>query len=49
MSDRNTLLVRRGSFTTRKGNDVLWHFTRKFFCLGKKIVPESLLDVRVHK
>ncbi|MFB3825240.1 MAG: sialidase family protein [Bryobacteraceae bacterium] len=30
------------SFTTRKGNNVLWHPDRKFFLLGKKITPEFL-------
>jgi hypothetical protein len=30
------------SFTTRGGNNVLWHPDRKFFLLGKKITPEIL-------
>jgi hypothetical protein len=35
------------SFTSRKGNNVLWHPERKFFLLGKKITPEFLSDLRV--
>jgi hypothetical protein len=30
------------SFTTRKGNNVLWHPDRKFFLVGKKVTPEFL-------
>jgi len=30
------------SFTTRGGNDVLWHPERKFFLLGKKITREMV-------
>jgi hypothetical protein len=33
------------SFTTRGGNNVLWHPDRKFFLLGKKISPEILEGV----
>ena len=35
------------SFTTRKGNNVLWHPERKFFLLGKRITDEFLADLRV--
>ncbi|MDZ4800893.1 MAG: exo-alpha-sialidase [Bryobacteraceae bacterium] len=35
------------SFSTRKGNNVLWHPERKFFLLGKKITPEFLSDLKV--
>jgi hypothetical protein len=35
------------SFTTRKGNNVLWHPERKFFLLGKKITPEFLAGLTV--
>jgi hypothetical protein len=35
------------SFTTRKGNNVLWRPDRKFFLLGKKITPEFLAGLRV--
>ena len=35
------------SFTTRKGNNVLWHPERKFFLLGKKITPEFLANLKV--
>jgi hypothetical protein len=35
------------SFTTRNGNDVLWHPERKFFLLGKKITQEWLADLTV--
>jgi hypothetical protein len=35
------------SFTTRNGNDVLWHPERKFFLLGKKITPEFLEGLAV--
>lgn len=37
------------SFTTRKGNNVLWHPERKFFLVGKKITPEFLADLKVPK
>jgi hypothetical protein len=30
------------SFTSRSGNEVLWHPDRKFFLLGKRITPEFL-------
>lgn len=35
------------SFTTRKGNNVLWHPDRKFFLLGKRVTPEFLADLKV--
>jgi hypothetical protein len=35
------------SFTTRKGDNVLWYPERKFFLLGKKITPEFLADLKV--
>jgi hypothetical protein len=35
------------SFTTRKGNNVLWHPDRKFFLVGKKITAEFLADLKV--
>ena len=35
------------SFTTRRGNHVLWHPDRKFFLLGKKITREFLGDLIV--
>src|SRR5690606_1546195 len=35
------------SFTTRGGNDVLWHPDRKFFLLGKRITREWLADLEV--
>jgi hypothetical protein len=35
------------SFTTRGGNNVLWHPDRKFFLLGKRITPEWLADLEV--
>jgi hypothetical protein len=35
------------SFTTRKGNNVLWHPDRKFFLVGKKITTEFLSDLKV--
>ena len=34
------------SFTTRKGNNVLWHPDRKFYLVGKKITPEFLADLK---
>ena len=37
------------SFTTRGGNNVLWHPERKFFLLGKKITDEFLNDLIVPK
>jgi hypothetical protein len=37
------------SFTTRKGNNVLWHPERKFFLVGKKITPEFLHGLTVPK
>jgi hypothetical protein len=36
-----------GSFTTRKGNNVLWYPDRKFFLLGKKITPDFLSAMKV--
>jgi len=35
------------SFTTRRGNRVLWHPDRKFFLLGKRITDEFLSDLQV--
>jgi hypothetical protein len=35
------------SFTTRKGNNVLWHPDRKFYLVGKKITPAFLTDLKV--
>ena len=35
------------SFTTREGNNVLWHSERKFFLLGKKVTDEFLADLIV--
>lgn len=35
------------SFTTRKGENVLWHPDRKFFLVGKKVTPEFLAGLRV--
>jgi hypothetical protein len=35
------------SFTTRKGNNVLWHPDRKFYLVGKKITTDFLADLRV--
>jgi hypothetical protein len=35
------------SFTSRGGNNVLWHPERKFFLLGKKITPEILAGLDV--
>ena len=35
------------SFTSRSGNNVLWHPDRKFFLLGKKITTEFLADLQV--
>lgn len=37
------------SFTTRKGNNVLWHPDRKFFLVGKKVTPEFLAGLTVPK
>ncbi|MCL5742352.1 MAG: glycoside hydrolase [Acidobacteria bacterium] len=37
------------SFTTRHGNNVLWHPDRKCFLLGKKITPELLAGLDVPK
>ncbi len=34
------------SFTTRNGNNVLWHPDRKFFLVGRKITPEFLADLK---
>ena len=35
------------SFTTRDGNNVLWHPERKFFLLGKRVTAEWLDDLCV--
>jgi len=35
------------SFTTRGGNNVLWHADRKCFLVGKRITPEFLADLTV--
>lgn len=35
------------SFTTRQGNNVLWHADRKFYLVGKRITPEFLSDLVV--
>ncbi|MBT5605785.1 MAG: hypothetical protein HN742_30490, partial [Lentisphaerae bacterium] len=35
------------SFTTRGGNNVLWHPDRKFFLLGKQITDDFLADLSV--
>ena len=35
------------SFTTRLGENVLWHPERKFFLLGKRITPEFLTELKV--
>ncbi len=35
------------SFTTRGGNNVLWHPDRKFFLLGKRITSEWLSDLEI--
>jgi len=35
------------SFTTRGGNNVLWHPERKFFLLGKRVTAQWLADLRV--
>jgi hypothetical protein len=35
------------SFTTRKGNNVLWHPERKFFLVGKKVTNEFLAGLKV--
>lgn len=37
------------SFTTRGGNNVLWHPDRKFFLVGKRITSEFLADLVVPK
>ena len=37
------------SFTTRGGNNVLWHSERKFFLVGKKITAAFLADLKVPK
>ena len=34
------------SFTSRRGNDVLWHPDRKFFLLGKRITRDFLADLK---
>ncbi len=35
------------SFTTRNGNNVLWHCDRKFFLVGKKITDAFLADLKI--
>ena len=35
------------SFTTRGGNNVLWHPERKFFLVGKRVAAEFLADLQV--
>jgi hypothetical protein len=35
------------SFTTRKGNHVLWYPDRKCFLLGRRITPQFLADLKV--
>ena len=35
------------SFTTRGGENVLWHPDRKFFLLGKQITADFLAALRV--
>jgi hypothetical protein len=35
------------SFTTRNGENVLWHPERKFFLLGKRVTDEFLEDLAV--
>ncbi len=37
------------SFSTRDGENVLWHPDRKFFCVGKRITAEFLADLSVPK
>jgi hypothetical protein len=37
------------SFTTRDGNNVLWHTDRKFFLVGKRITKDFLADLQVPK
>lgn len=43
----NTNIGVYSSFTTRGGNNVLWHPDRKCFLLGKKITAEFLADLTV--
>ena len=35
------------SFTTRQGNNVLWHPDRKSFLLGKRLTDPFLADLTV--
>ncbi len=35
------------SFTTRQGNNVLWHPDRKFYLVGKKITDDFLAGLTV--
>ena len=35
------------SFTTRNGNNVLWHPDRKFFLVGKRVTEEFLATLVV--
>jgi hypothetical protein len=43
----NTNIGVYSSFTTRGGENVLWHPDRKCFLVGKKITPEFLADLKV--
>ncbi|MHC4442875.1 MAG: sialidase family protein [Planctomycetota bacterium] len=43
----NTNIAVYSSFTTRNGNNVLWHSERKFFLVGKKITDKFLADLKV--
>ncbi len=43
----NTNIGVYSSFTTRGGNNVLWHPDRKCFLVGKRITPEFLADLKV--
>ena len=43
----NTGIGLYSSFTTRKGNDVLWHPDRKFFLVGKKVTAGFLAGLDV--
>jgi len=43
----NTGIGLYSSFTTRGGNNVLWHPDRKFFLVGKKITAEFLAGLAV--
>jgi hypothetical protein len=43
----NTDIGVYGSFTTRDGDNVLWHSDRKFFLVGKRVTSEFLSDMSV--